>query len=100
MPPLAAAVCERVGKTFVMQAVCKPAATQPRVARKPAPPAPMITTSYVWSVSLYAEPTVVIIADEDMSAPAFCSTPKPDVASPLSFQTINALPCPLQPQVG
>ncbi|GJE71782.1 hypothetical protein CHKEEEPN_3331 [Methylorubrum podarium] len=50
MPPCAATVCERVGKTFVMQAVRRPAWEQPTVARRPAPPAPTITTSKVWSV--------------------------------------------------
>jgi hypothetical protein len=45
MPPWAATVCERVGKTLVMQAVRKPASAQPRVARRPAPPAPTTTTS-------------------------------------------------------
>ena len=45
MPPCAATVCERVGNTFVMQAVRKPASLQPTTARKPAPPAPTTTTS-------------------------------------------------------
>ena len=45
MPPCAATVCERVGKTLVMQAVRKPASLQPTTARRPAPPAPTITTS-------------------------------------------------------
>ena len=34
-----------VGKTFVIQAVLRPAVAIPNVARKPAPPAPTITTS-------------------------------------------------------
>ena len=50
MPPCAATVCERVGNTFEMQAVLKPACAQPTLARKPAPPAPTTTTSKVWSV--------------------------------------------------
>ena len=33
MPPCAATVCERVGKTLVMQAVRKPASLQPTTAR-------------------------------------------------------------------
>ena len=41
----AATVCERVGNTFVMQAVRRPASEQPTTARKPAPPAPTTTTS-------------------------------------------------------
>ena len=45
MPPCAATVCERVGNTFVMQAVLRPASAQPSVARRPAPPAPTTTTS-------------------------------------------------------
>ena len=50
MPPCAATVCERVGKTLEMQAVRSPASEQPTVARSPAPPAPTTTTSNVWSV--------------------------------------------------
>ena len=45
MPPCAATVCERVGKTLVIQAVFRPAAAMPSVARRPAPPAPTTTTS-------------------------------------------------------
>ena len=45
MPPWAATVCERVGKTFEMQAVFRPAWAQPRAARSPDPPAPTTTTS-------------------------------------------------------
>jgi hypothetical protein len=45
MPPCAATVCERVGNTFVMQAVRSPASEQPTTARRPAPPAPTTTTS-------------------------------------------------------
>ena len=50
MPPCAATVCERVGKTLVMHAVRSPSSLAPRTARKPAPPAPTTTTSKVWSV--------------------------------------------------
>jgi hypothetical protein len=49
MPPCAATVWERVGKSLVTQAVRSPAWEQPTVARKPAPPAPTTTTSKVWS---------------------------------------------------
>ena len=45
MPPCAATVWLRVGNTLVMQAVFKPAAPMPRVARSPEPPAPTTTTS-------------------------------------------------------
>jgi hypothetical protein len=45
MPPWAATVCERVGKTFVRQAVRRPADDEPSTARRPAPPAPTTTTS-------------------------------------------------------
>ena len=48
MPPCAATVCERVGNTLVTQAVLSPASAQPSVARSPAPPAPMTTTSKEW----------------------------------------------------
>ena len=44
-PPWAATVCERVGNTLVMQAVRRPASAHPSVARRPAPPAPTMTTS-------------------------------------------------------
>ncbi len=50
MPPWAATVWERVGKTLVMQAVRSPAWAQPTAARRPAPPAPTTSTSNVWSV--------------------------------------------------
>ena len=46
MPPWAATVWLRVGKSLVTQAVDSPWAARPRVARKPAPPAPTTTTSY------------------------------------------------------
>jgi hypothetical protein len=45
MPPCAATVWLRVGKTLVMQAVFSPAPAMPIVARKPAPPAPTTTAS-------------------------------------------------------
>ena len=45
MPPWAATVWLRVGKTLVTQAVFSPASAMPRVARRPAPPAPTTTTS-------------------------------------------------------
>src|SRR5580693_9454283 len=54
MPPCAATVWLRVGNTLVKQAVDRPASAKPKVARKPAPPAPTTTTSYVWSINLYS----------------------------------------------
>ena len=50
MPPCAATVWLRVGNTLVMQAVLKPLLAMPKVARRPAPPAPTTTTSYSWSM--------------------------------------------------
>ena len=47
IPPCAATVCERVGKTLEIQAVRRPAAAQPSAARRPEPPAPTTTTSYL-----------------------------------------------------
>jgi len=52
MPPCAATVWLRVGNTLVMQAVLKPLLAMPKVARRPAPPAPTMTTSYSWSITL------------------------------------------------
>ncbi len=49
MPPWAATVWLRVGNTLVTQAVRKPDEAMPRAARRPAPPAPTITTSWAWS---------------------------------------------------
>src|SRR4029450_13174582 len=40
MPPCAATVCERVGKTLVMQAVFRPASLAPTPPRSPEPHAP------------------------------------------------------------
>jgi len=45
MPPWAATVWLRVGNTLLMQAVFRPAAVMPSVARNPAPPPPTTTTS-------------------------------------------------------
>src|SRR5690606_38408545 len=55
MPPCAATVCERVGKTLVMQAVFRPLCASPKVARRPAPPAPTTIMSYWCSVMGYAD---------------------------------------------
>src|SRR4249919_4081343 len=54
MPPCAATVCERVGNTLVMHAVCRPFCARPKVARRPAPPAPTTIMSYLCSVMVYA----------------------------------------------
>ena len=45
MPPCAATVWLRVGKTLVTQAVFSPFSAAPMVARRPDPPAPTTTTS-------------------------------------------------------
>src|SRR5690606_23193958 len=55
MPPCAATVCERVGKTLVMHAVFRPLCASPKVARRPAPPAPTTIMSYWCSVMGYAD---------------------------------------------
>ncbi len=47
----AATVCERVGNSLVMHAVLKPFSARPMAARRPAPPAPTTTASYVWSTA-------------------------------------------------
>src|ERR1700745_367266 len=64
MPPCAATVGVRVGKTLVMQAVFKPAATIPSVARSPAPPAPRTITSKEWSTISYALGILVSLSAE------------------------------------
>ncbi len=46
MPPWAATVCDRVGKTLVTQATFSPSRAAPSAARRPEPPAPTTTTSY------------------------------------------------------
>src|ERR1700755_1840570 len=45
MPPCAATVCERVGKTFDSTATDRPASPSCSDARMPEPPAPTITAS-------------------------------------------------------
>ena len=50
MPPWADTVWLRVGNTLVMQAVSRPASASPKVALRPAPPAPTTTASKVWSM--------------------------------------------------
>ena len=45
IPPWAATVWLRVGKTLVIHAVESPCSASPIVARSPAPPAPTTTTS-------------------------------------------------------
>jgi len=47
MPPWAATVCERVGKSLDMHAVFIPDSVRPTAARRPAPPAPT-TRALVW----------------------------------------------------
>ena len=53
IPPCAATVCERVGKSLLMHATLKPFSAKPTAARRPAPPAPTTTASYVWSTMWY-----------------------------------------------
>jgi hypothetical protein len=55
IPPCAATVCDRVGKSFEIQAVLKPASARPKAARRPAPPAPTTIASYSWSMTGYFE---------------------------------------------
>lgn len=62
IPPCAATVCDRVGKSFVMTAVLKPSATRPNAARSPAPPAPTTTASYVWSIMGYSFEIASVLA--------------------------------------
>ena len=45
IPPCAATVCERVGKTFDITATLNPASASCSDARMPAPPAPTISAS-------------------------------------------------------
>lgn len=47
MPPCAATVWERVGKSLVIQAVLRPPSARPNAARRPAPPAPLLLV-YSW----------------------------------------------------
>ena len=52
MPPWAATVWLRVGKSLEMHAVLNPASARPNAARSPEPPAPTTTASYSWSYML------------------------------------------------
>ena len=54
IPPCAATVWLRVGNTLVIQAVVKPSAARPKVARSPAPPAPTTITSYSCCIKSYS----------------------------------------------
>merc|ERR1711963_1048323 len=53
MPPCAATVWLRVGKSLEIQAVLKPASARPKAARRPEPPAPTTSASYSWSMTGY-----------------------------------------------
>jgi hypothetical protein len=53
MPPWAATVWLRVGNSFEMHAVLKPASASPKAARRPEPPAPTTMASYSWSTTGY-----------------------------------------------
>ena len=52
MPPCAATVCERVGKTLLSTATFSPASASCSEARMPEPPAPTMTTSNLRLVML------------------------------------------------
>src|SRR5688572_1085871 len=54
MPPCAATVCERVGKTLLSTATFRPAKDSCSDARMPEPPAPTMTTSNLRWGSLLA----------------------------------------------
>src|SRR5262249_37579507 len=64
IPPYAATVWRRVRETLVMQAVMKPCRHMPKVARRPAPPAPTTTTSYSWSTMVKAAMTLAPQGDD------------------------------------
>merc|ERR1712093_658445 len=53
IPPCAATVRLRVGKSLDIHAVLKPASARPNAARRPAPPAPTTIASYSWSTTGY-----------------------------------------------
>lgn len=65
MPPCAATVWDRVGKSFDTHAVFSPASVRPTAARSPAPPAP--TTRALSSVShvLYESVLVAELTHSD-----------------------------------
>ena len=69
MPPCAATVCERVGKTFDSTATFRPASESCSDARMPEPPAPTITTSNLRRES------AAVPADIDGLALAFSKSP-------------------------
>ncbi len=50
MPPEAATVCDLVGNNFDTQATFFPFSHRPNAALKPAPPPPIMTESYMWSI--------------------------------------------------
>jgi hypothetical protein len=52
IPPCAATVCDRVGKSFETHAVFRPASVRPTAARRPAPPAPTTMALRVVSMEL------------------------------------------------
>src|SRR5258705_10169394 len=64
IPPCAATVCERVGKTLESTATLKPASASCSAARRPAPPAPTTTASKLRLA------TVTLDSPEDLHRPA------------------------------
>src|SRR5688500_14887367 len=93
MPPCAATVCERVGKTLDSTATFRPARASCSEARMPEPPAPTITTSNLRLGSL--EDAVMLFfqswvrsgseAPQDLNGPAGASD-QPDDGGHLQRQ--------------
>src|ERR1700761_650772 len=69
MPPCAAPVCERVGKTLDSTATLRPARDSCSEARMPEPPAPTMTTSNLRLVMLEAA-DMFSNSPEDLQGPA------------------------------
>src|SRR5690606_1544893 len=69
MPPCAATVCERVGKTLDSTATLRPARAICSEARMPEPPAPTMTTSN-WRLRRDAEAVMASDSPENLNGPA------------------------------
>src|SRR5678810_1277098 len=72
MPPCAATVCERVGKTFVKTATLRPARASRSDACIPEPPAPTMTTSKrrVAMLEVWTAGASISEPPEDLDRPA------------------------------
>src|SRR5437868_8028146 len=70
MPPCAATVCERVGKTFERTATLRPARASCSAARMPEPPAPTITTSNLRRAMLEEVYVMLLDPPEHLHGPA------------------------------